>query len=223
MADRQSARAQQHPQRAPLFGAQLRQAITAPAYRMSACQALPKSPCRLQDYAVPLRTDARSDRPVMVKPYDVNGLFSNLDRILALNVAFLHDLQLAIRANDGSWAQTCRHHVRSSPSSIDPSPNLHSLLASSHMPPTSAAVRTPKPSRSALPPTPSLPSSAGCVSGSASLPASNKRLQNVQYGPTTNVGGAGLRELLAEPFQRIARYPLLLNGALQRTIRSSCI
>jgi len=55
-----------------------------------------------KDYADPLRHFARSKETAIIKPYQANTLFGNIDALIPVHVAFLEDLnKMLAEMNDG--------------------------------------------------------------------------------------------------------------------------
>lgn len=66
---------------------------------------------------MPIKASANANgrNPMGITTYEANSLFSNLEKIVALNDAFLRDLESAMQRNDSSWANDILHHVRLPP------------------------------------------------------------------------------------------------------------
>lgn len=168
-----------------------------------------------QEYAIPLKTDGKSRSPAMITTYEANALFGNAERLLMLNESLLAELEPALRAGNGSWAAVLLRHVRLSfalgcrdareggtDRTLRALRRVHQQLSDGEGDREEAGQQ---PCLRAL--------LRGTLNGLAALCSERRLAQNQKYSPTADVGSAGLRELLAEPFQRIARYPLLLSGA----------
>ena len=69
-----------------------------------------------QDYADPLRNFARKKEEALIPLYEANTLFANIDQILQVNEAFLHDLERMLAPNGermvGGVGDIALKHVR---------------------------------------------------------------------------------------------------------------
>lgn len=70
----------------------------------------------VQDYADPLRNFARKKEEALIPLYEANTLFANIDQILQVNEAFLHDLERMLAPNGermvGGVGDVALKHVR---------------------------------------------------------------------------------------------------------------